>query len=358
MSGATRTLGASPRIAVLGVGAVGSVVGGLLADGGHDVTLIDQWPENVELIQANGLGLSGTCGDRQVAVPALHIHQLQSVTVPFDVVLLAVKSYDTDWATTLAARYLADDGVVVTLQNGINDPRVAAIVGERRTMGCVTLIGVAMDGPGAAMKTDSDSLGFKIGELDGAETERARRLVEIFSSVAPGVVTSNLWGERWSKLALNCMVNPLAAVSGLGAADVRSNPHTQQIGVCLGAEAISVGRASGHEVEAVFRIEPERIVAASRGEGLAEVMATIGDGAAVRGNGWPSMLQDVRKQRRSEVDQLNGFVASEGRRLGIETPLNDAIVDTFAELGTAFEPDVSRLAPLLELSETRVAVSR
>jgi 2-dehydropantoate 2-reductase len=342
-----------PRIAVVGVGAVGSVVGGLLGDGGHDVTLVDQWPEHVELIQRRGLRLSGTCGERVVRVAALHIHQLQSVTEPFDIVLLAVKSYDTGWATTLARNYLADDGVVVTLQNGINDPAVAAIVSERRTLGCVTLIGVAMDEPGAAMKTDSDSLGFKIGELDGSDSARAHQIVAIFESAAPAVVTTNLWGDRWSKLALNCMVNSLAGLSGLGAADVRSDPRTQEIGIALGAETIAVARAVGVEVEPVFRVQPDQMLEAARGNGAAEVMRLIGDGAAVRGNGWPSMLQDVKKGRRTEIDQLNGYVAREGARLGVSTPLNDAIVGLFRSLGTAFEPREERLDPLLELCQRR-----
>jgi 2-dehydropantoate 2-reductase len=344
-----------PRIAMLGVGAVGSVVGGLLADAGHLITLIDQWPEHVETMKRSGLALSGTCGERLVSVSALHLHELQSVTEPFDIVLLAVKSYDTEWATTLARSYLAQDGVVVTLQNGINDERVARIVGPERAMGCVTLMGVAMDTPGAAMKTDTDNLGFRVGELDGRESARTTQVAEILSDVAPGVVTTNLLGERWSKLALNCMVNSLSGLSGLGSGEVRADPRAQQIGVCVCAEVIEVGRACGHEVETVMRVVPDRMVEAARGVGLAEVMATIGGGAALRGNGLPSMLQDVRKRRRTEVDFLNGHVAAEGRRLGVKTPLNDAIVRTFAALGPSFEPDPSRLQPLLVLSEARIA---
>ena len=346
----------APRIAMVGAGAVGSVVSGLLFDAGHDVTIVDQWPEHVELIKRSGLKLSGTCGDRTAHLPALHIHELQSVTQPFDLVLLAVKSYDTDWATTLARGYLSDDGAVVTLQNGINDHRVAAIVGGSRAVGCITLIGVAMDEPGAAMKTDSDPTGFKVGEHDGVESARANDVARVLGDVAGAVVTPNLWGERWSKLALNCMVNPLAALSGFGAAEVRLDPRCQELGVHLGAEAVEVGRASGQEVEAVFGIPPQQLLDAGRGDGLDEAMAQIANGAKARGNGWPSMLQDVKKQRRTEVDYLNGYVADEGRRLGVPTPYNDAIVERFAELGTAFEPAPHRLDPLDVLLQTRARV--
>src|ERR671924_1249056 len=94
------------RIAILGAGAIGSVVGGMLTKAGHDVTLIDQWPEHVQAMKTVGLRLSGTCGEHVVPVRALHLHELQSVDTPFDAVFLAVKSYDTEWAAQLAAQYL------------------------------------------------------------------------------------------------------------------------------------------------------------------------------------------------------------------------------------------------------------
>src|SRR5262249_2363453 len=120
------------RIAVLGAGAIGSVVGGLLTRAGHDVTLIDQWPEHVNARKAKGLRLSGTIGDFVVPVRALHIHEMQTVTEPFDAVFVAVKSYDTEWAVALALAYIREpDGVVVDFQNGINDSRVAAVAGTR-----------------------------------------------------------------------------------------------------------------------------------------------------------------------------------------------------------------------------------
>src|SRR5216117_4525938 len=213
------------RIGIVGAGAIGSVVGGLLTNAGHDVTLIDQWPEHVEAMRKNGLRLSGTCGDHTVRVNALHIYEAQAISEPFDAVFISVKSYDTEWATSLGIQYLKKpNGVVVDFQHGINDERVAAIAGRERTLGCVITIGAGMYEPGHAMRTDTGTVGFKLGELDGRDTERARALARILSDVAPARVTTNLWGERWSKLAVNCMANPLAGLSGLGSAEVRSEP--------------------------------------------------------------------------------------------------------------------------------------
>jgi 2-dehydropantoate 2-reductase len=236
------------RIGIIGAGAIGCVVGGLLAKAGEDVTLIDQWPEHVDTIRRRGLRLGGTCGDHTIAITALHLHETQSITAPFDTVFIAVKSYDTEWATRLAVAYLKPEGVVVDFQNGINDRRVAAIAGAHRTLGCVILIGAGMYEPGVAVRTDSARGGFKIGELDGRDTERARALARTMSAVADTRVTTNLMGERWSKLALNCMLNPIAGLTGLGTAECRTEPGPRRLAVHLGAEVIRVGRACGFEV--------------------------------------------------------------------------------------------------------------
>ncbi|MFQ5830346.1 MAG: ketopantoate reductase family protein [Candidatus Methylomirabilia bacterium] len=339
------------RIGIIGVGAIGSVVGGLLAEAGHDVTLVDQWPEHVEAMKKNGLRLSGTCGEHTVAVKALHIHELQGVSEPFDAVFIAVKSYDTEWATALGMTCLKKpDGVVVSFQNGLNDERVAAVAGRERTLGCVITVGAGLYEPGHAIRTDTVAVGFKIGEHDGSDTQRARDLVKIMNDVAAAKVTTNLWGERWSKLAVNCMANPLAGLSGLGSAEVRSEPEPRRIAVHIAAEVIKVGRALGHEVEPIYGIDAQRVVDASEGRGLDRVETDMAAGVKRLSGGQPSLLQDVLKGRRTEVDYLNGYVSDQGRKVGVKTPFNDAVVTLFHSYGVGkLKPDPKNLEPLVKM---------
>ncbi|MBI4253806.1 MAG: 2-dehydropantoate 2-reductase [Candidatus Rokubacteria bacterium] len=336
------------RIGIIGAGAIGSVVGGLLTRAGRDVTLIDQWPEHVETMKRDGLRLSGTCGEHRIPVTALHIHEAQLVQEPFDAVFVAVKSYDTEWATALGCQYLrTPNGVVVDFQNGINDERVAAIAGRERTLGCVITIGAGMYEPGHAMRTDSGAVGFKIGELDGRDTPRARDLVAVLNDVAPAKLTLNLWGERWSKLTVNCMANPLAGLSGLGSAEVRSEPAPRRLAIRIAAEVIRVGRACGHEVEPIFGIAAPRFVDAAEGRGLAAVEAEMAASVKFLSGGRPSLLQDVMRRRRTEVEYLNGYVAARGRTVGVPTPFNDAIVELFRRHGVGtLTPDPKNLDPL------------
>ena len=143
------------------------------------------------------------------------------------------------------------------------------------------------------------------------------------------MVTTNLWGERWSKLALNCMLNPLAGLSGLGTAEVRSEPLTRRLAAHLGAEVVRVGTALGHRIEPILGIAAQRFADATDSSAIEILGKEIAADAASRSGGRPSMLQDVMKGRRTEIDYLNGFVAAEGRAVGIATPFNDAVVDAF-----------------------------
>ena len=336
------------RIGIIGAGAIGSIVGGMLTKAGHDVTLIDQWPEHVEAMKRPGLRLSGTCGEHIVPVKALHIHEAQGIREPFDAIFISVKSYDTEWATSMALAHLRQPGgVVVDFQNGINDERVAAVAGRERTLGCVITISAGMYEAGHAIRTDRGSMGFKIGEHDGKDTERAQELARIMSDVATSKVTTNLWGERWSKLAVNCMVNPISGLSGFDSAEARTDRVPRRIAVFTAAEVIQVGRARGYEVEPIYSIATQRFVDATEGQGLDEVEADMARDAKSRVGGRPSMLQDVMKGRRTEINYLNGYVAEQGRQVGVKTPLNDKIVELVNAPGVGLlKPDPKNLDPL------------
>jgi len=337
------------RIGIIGAGAIGCVVGGLLTKAGHDVTLVDQWPEHIETMKQHGLRLSGTCGEHTIPVKALHIHELQGVATPFEAIFVSVKSYDTEWAAQMALAYLEQpDGVVVDFQNGVNDERVASVVGKARCLGCVITIGAGMYEPGHAMRTDSGSVGFKIGEHDGRDTPRAQALARVLNDVAGTKVTTNLWGERWSKLAVNCMANPLAGLSGLGSAEVRTAPIPRRIAIHVAAEVIQVGRAAGYEVEPIYGIDARRFVDAAQGKGWDAVEADMAASVKFLTGGRPSMLQDVMKGRRTEIDYLNGYVSQQGKRLGVATPVNDAVVAAVRQHGVGtLKPDPKNLEPLL-----------
>lgn len=347
----------------MGAGAIGSNVGGSLAEAGHDVLLVDQWPEHVDAINAKGLRLRYHSENRTIAVPAIHLHQAQAIRQPFDTVLLAVKSYDTEWATTFALGFLAKpDGFFVSFQNGINEPAIAAIAGAQRTVGCVVTISAALVGPAHAIRADavtgSNNVQFAIGELNGAASDRARDLTYIIDAVGPAKLTTNLIGLRWSKLAANCMLNGLAALTGFDSGDILVDDTTRLIAIQLAAEAIAVAKQAGHQVEPIVTIDPARYLDAAVGGGEQEaVNAELRRIGVVVGKtgGQPSTLQDVLKGRRTEIPHLNGIVVRQGIELGVPTPVNQALVEQFERFGPGFTPAAANVEPLAGIVEALAA---
>src|SRR2546427_7779414 len=142
------------------------------------------------------------------------------------------------------------------------------------------------------MRTDTTRVGVRVGELDGRETARARELAGVVNDVAPADVTTTLRGERWSKLAVNCMATPLAGLSGLGSGEVRSEPVARRIAIAIAAEVVRVGRASGYEIEPIYGITAQRFVDAVEGRGLADVERDMAARAPHPSGGRPSARPD------------------------------------------------------------------
>ena len=146
------------------------------------------------------------------------------------------------------------------------------------------------------------------------------------------------------------MANPLAGLSGYGSAEIRTEPIPRRIAIHIAAEVIRVGRAAGHEVEPIFGIEAQRFVDASDGRGLDSLEADMAAGAVSLAGGRPSLLQDVMRGRRTEIDELNGYVVDAGRRLGVPIPVNEAVVGEVHRHGVGrLRPDPANLEQLAAL---------
>ena len=122
------------KIGILGVGAIGGVIGGYLAKSKHDVTLIDLWPKNIEVIKEKGLTVTAHEDEFTVQATALHLGEISSVKPEFDVVILSVKSYDTSWASKFIQPHLSPGGFVLSAQNSINEDAIADVIGWPRVM--------------------------------------------------------------------------------------------------------------------------------------------------------------------------------------------------------------------------------
>lgn len=341
----------TPRIAIIGAGAIGSYFGAQMLRAGLDVTLFDPWAEHVTHVRAHGLTVASMPpGPPLTTRPDLRgIGDVQALVRerPVDVACIAVKSYDTAWATQLILPYLAMDGVLVSLQNSFNEPEIARIAGAGRTFG-VAINSLACDLTGPGMVQRNSPVGhLDIGAMDAGETTRRDALVTLFAGVEKARAVDDLAASKWSKLVINSMRNGLSAMTGMTGADRDTNDLTIAIGIRLGAQTVRVGRAMGLDlIDTAYNFDS--LVAAD--EGCPDANAAIRARMAEIANGRsseqrPSMAQDIRKGRRTETDSINGLVADKGRELGIETGLHQRVHDRIRQI------ERGEAAPSIALAE-------
>ncbi|MBI4572937.1 MAG: 2-dehydropantoate 2-reductase [candidate division NC10 bacterium] len=334
------------KLAVLGVGAIGSNIGAYLTRAGRDITLIDMWPAHVEEMKHHGLKVTAQDEEFTVRVKAVHLADVCTLREQFDAVFLAVKSYDSVWAAKFIHPYLKPTGVLLPAQNSINEDWVAPVIGYTRVIGCVVTLGAGLYEPGHVIRTSAPSRpSFAVGELNGMVTPRVQELIKVLTPAGPTHATANLWGDRWAKLTVNSMANAIAGVTGMGSSEMRASAEVFSITLKIAGEALAVAAALGVQVEPVGGIPAKAYLEAARGAGLEELRTKWVEGGRNLGAGRPSLLQDVLKGRRTEVDYLNGYVVRKGKEVGVPTPMNEAVVEITKRLEAGdLKPDPANLA--------------
>jgi 2-dehydropantoate 2-reductase len=305
------------RIAVLGgAGAMGGVIGGRLAQAGNEVTLVDVSSEAVDTINHRGL----TVEDKTGASEVIHVHaSTDPVSVAgSELVLVFVKCYHTEAAMRSVASQLTKGATVLSLQNGWgNAPLIAGIVGEERTMIGVSYHSATVLEPGR-IKHAGQGMTY-IGELNGAMSERLRRIAETFEAAGMDVMpTQTVLNEIWGKLALNACTLPTSALLRFYAGQLVEHDSMLALMREILREVVAVVHALGVEI-----VEEER---------WESITGLLKRAAGAKS----SMLQDVEKQRRTEIDVINGAVVATGQRFGIPTPYNQTMVWLMKSLEDTF----------------------
>jgi 2-dehydropantoate 2-reductase len=306
------------RIAVLGgAGAMGAVFGGRLAQAGHDVTLVDVLPEAVDTINRLGLTIEDKTGARELI--SVRASTDPAAAAGCELLLVFVKCYHTEAALRSVALHLTGGATILSLQNGWgNAPLIAGIVGEERTMIGVSYHSASVLEPGRVKHT-GQGVTF-IGELNSGMSERLRRIAETFRAAGFDLIpTQTVLKEIWSKLSLNACTLPTSALLRFYAGQLVEHDSMLSLMREILREVVAVVGALGVEID-----EEERWDSIT---GLLKRAA----------NAKSSMLQDVEKQRRTEIDVINGAVVEAGQRFGIQTPYNQSMVLLVKSLEETFD---------------------
>jgi 2-dehydropantoate 2-reductase len=305
------------KTAILGAGAMGSVVGSALAQAGNDVILIDIAKETVEAINSGGLIVQDKTGKRQtVKIRATD----QAATVgPVDLIVVFVKCYQTESAVRSSAAMLGPRTAVLSLQNGWgNGPKIAELVGPDRLLIGVSYHSATTLAPGHVLHA-GEGMTF-IGEPDGRSSDRLSATADLFNGAGITVTpTTSILKEIWSKLALNVATLPTSASIRLPAERLLQTSQMQQLMQGLLREVVAVAQAQ--KIPLDFD---------ERWKAISDLLSKLAP------NTKGSMLQDVEKRRRTEVDVINGAIVEAGHRLSIPTPYNNAMFWLMKALESSF----------------------
>ncbi|OGO52084.1 MAG: hypothetical protein A2148_09605 [Chloroflexi bacterium RBG_16_68_14] len=308
------------RALVVGAGAVGGTVAGRLVQAGIDVRVLDTDTDHVRLLSSPGLRLSGVRGVATIPLRASTPEQWLGGTEPApEALLLAVRSQATEAALRPLLGRLAPQTQVISLQNGINEERIAALVGAERTVGCVVGFGATYLTPGQIEQTSKG--GLVIGRLDGSTDAGLEEVCQLFSAAFRTRISPNILGELWSKMLINSMT-VLGALAGFLTGELLATDERKRTVLAVLREGIAVARAGGVElVKLEGALEPD-VFTRQDSEGVQASFRILDRfGAtfeAVKSVTW----RDFELGRPTEVDFVTGEIVRRGEAAGVSVPLN------------------------------------
>jgi 2-dehydropantoate 2-reductase len=298
-----------PKIVVNGAGAMGGLFGGLLAEGGLDVTLVDTWPDHIAAIKANGLKIVGVGGDRAVPVKATAD---PSEIRDADIVLFQCKAFANEAAARGVKHLFKGKTVAITFQNGLgNEETLGRILGDENVIGGLTAQAGLVEGPGVVR--NFGDLPTTIGEMKGGVSERTAAIAKAFTQHGlPTKASAEIKRDKWKKLLGNVALGAISAVTDFRSVEIMRVPELKEIVFRTVDEAAAVAKAEGVALD----------VAEAR-EVLMKLVDTSGGGT---GNSKSSMREDIIRRRPTEIDTIHGAVARLARKHGIATPTIDTMV--------------------------------
>ncbi len=312
------------KCAIYGAGSLGTVLGAYMTKNGAEVELVNRNKAHVAALRENGAHITGTV-EMTVPVNAITPDEMSG---KYSVIFLMTKQLHNPEVVTFLKPFLTDDGVIVTLQNGIPEPGIAEIVGKEHTMGCAVEWGATLSAPGECILTsEPDSLSYHMGKMEGITDEQVARVKSLLEKMCPVHFEDNLIGTRWSKLLINATFSGLGTVVGGRFGDVSENADARKVAVRCMKECIDVGHAAGAVFAPVQGKDITKLFYYKNS--FKRVIAQLLIPIAMKKHRdiEPSMLQDLKNGKPCEVDAINGVVCEWGRKCGIPTPINDRIVE-------------------------------
>ncbi|MBQ9137147.1 MAG: ketopantoate reductase family protein [Alistipes sp.] len=312
------------RVAIYGAGSLGTILGAYIAKAGENIELINRNKAHIESLQSKGAQVVGTVNFTQ-AVTAYTPDQMSGT---YDIIFLMTKQQHNAEVVSMLKDFLAEDGVLVTFQNGLPEVQIAEILGEERVLGCTVAWGATMQSPGVCELTSSpDSLTFSLGAISAKRNRYFDDVKALLERMGEVDVEENFIGTRWSKLLINASFSGMSAVLGCTFGEAAAPRASRRIVQALIKECIDVCAAGGIRIEPVQGKDIVKLLDYSNP--IKKAISSFIIPIAIRKHARlkASMLQDLEKGKLTEVDAINGAVSAYGRKVGCPTPMNDRVVE-------------------------------
>jgi 2-dehydropantoate 2-reductase len=312
------------RICLVGAGSLGTIIGALLSREGEDIVLVDVNREHVEALNREGAKIVGHM-EATVPVKAVTPEGMEGV---YDLVIYLVKTTHDDKALPEILPHIDGRSAVLTLQNGVPEEKVASVVGRERTLGGAVGWGATWRGPGVSeLTSEPEAMTYDIGELDGSITERIQKVKEILDKAGKASITTNLLGVRWTKLLVNVAMSGMSAALNCTYGDVLDNEKALRAAISIMVETIKTAQALGIEMEPIQGVNPTVLLDVIRQHGEEAALNVVRAIYNPHRDLLASMLQDLRKGLKCEVEALNGYLSRKAREAGVPTPVNDKVTE-------------------------------
>lgn len=315
------------RIAIMGAGSLGTILGAYITKAGYQVDLIDAYKEHVDALNEKGAHVVGTV-DFVQKVHAITPDQMEGV---YDLIIYMAKQTYNDTAIPQIAAHIDENSTVCVCQNGIPEYAVSAVIGEERVVGAPVGWGATFQGPGcSALTTTEGRLNFTLGSMDGSVSDRVLKAKEVLESMGEVVASQNLLGLRWTKLLMNATFSGLSTALGTTFGGVLDDDVAMGLILKIGKECIDVAAESGITMEPYEGYDFYQAFKRGNKETNEASIKLIREIWTPHYKLTASMAQDLLKGRRCEIYDINGVVCETGRKCGIPTPVNDVIVKVVA----------------------------
>jgi len=317
------------KIAIYGAGSVGTIMGAYFAKAGKEVDLISRNEDHIAALKSNGAHITGTV-DFTIKVKAMLPKEMKD---KYDLIFLGTKQLDNVNVVKGLVPFLKDEGVICTVQNGLPELSVAEVIGEERTFGCAVAWGATLLSPGVCeLTSDPASISFDLGTFGKDKSGNIKMIADVLSLMAPVNIENNFIGARWVKLLVNSTFSGLATVFGTTYGGVVDNKKSRLCAQRVMKECIDVAAAASIKIEP---IQGKDVVKLLNYKGkIKQKISFMIIPLAIKKHRLlkPSMLQDLEKGKRCEIDAINGVVSAYGRKVNFPTPFNDRVVEIIKKI--------------------------